>query len=190
MAQNIPGIEWHRYAPLARWRRAASRALAGVMYLSAPLVLCAASGSRPLLYAALLGWLPLLVLLSGPFMAALVASADIAAEQEGLRLYILGPWRMFIPWQALRFSETLDAPLPLPIRLLAFGRGTRAWAVHVPGLSALAPVGVYLGIGRLPVFVITAGHDRQERLRDRLAHLKHPLARASRASASRWRRRR
>lgn len=180
-------VEWFRYRPgslVSDFLRASI--LLG--YLGVPLLLCAfsISGRLFLVTFALLA-LPLLLVGSVPFVATLITSADIAVTRDEVRLHVVGPWVICIPWDALRHATVWDMPPPVHIRATLLRRWDGIHTVYVPGLTVLTPVGLYYGMGRAALFVITPDHEGHERLLDRIRHAQHPLRRRGGRKPTPWR---
>jgi hypothetical protein len=103
---------------------------------------------------------------------SIVTLSDIALEDEGIRLQLLGSRSLLVPWQALR-EMTIKEVGAFPIydrrRLLQRQQARVFIAIHVPGLTFLHLfTGLYYGLGFYPVFVVTPDHERYEILIERL----------------------
>lgn len=180
-------VEWHRYRPERPWLASAARALVLLGYLGIPLALLGLSASpyAPLQTA---GVLALVILAGGavPFVASLVTTADISTDDEALTVHVSGPWQTTIRWEGLGTSTVWEVEPPGHAWLLTLRRWPKVYAVYVPGLRALTPVGMYYGLGQTPVFIITPDHERADWLARRIKHLQHPLRRRQPVRARPW----
>jgi hypothetical protein len=106
--------------------------------------------------------------------AYIVLSSDIALEEGGFRLFILGAWSVFIPLDALRdmsMYKTMYFDLHNLEELPRLGPPPQddLFAFHVPGLTLLHKLaGFSFGLGFLPVFAVTPYHYEYERLLEKL----------------------
>jgi len=104
----------------------------------------------------------------------LITLSDIMLEDTGIRLRIVGPWSVLVPWQALgemTIKEVRCIPPYEPRRrgLLRRSEKRTLYAVHVPGLTIWHTLtGLCYGLGFCPVFIITPAHERYEALLERL----------------------
>jgi hypothetical protein len=181
-------VEWFRFRPQARLAHDGLRAAIVAIYAGVPVLVTALGwGSWLFLQLFCVAALPLLFFAAVPLMAGLVATADIAVEVEGIRLHAFGPWRVFIPWEAMKHSSVWQTRPPAHLRLMTLRRWEQVNAIYIPGLDSLAPVGMYFGLGRTPVFIITPEHERHERLMQRIEHMHHPLKQATAPKPRQWR---
>ena len=188
MQRSERDAEWFRYRPGSRLASNLLRLAVLVVYAGVPVLLCAFSLSPyAWLRTVFLLSLPLLFFGGIPLTAALISSADISLTPDGVRLHVVGPWVIRIPWDALRYSTIIEMPAPAHTRLTL----ARAWdslhTVHVPGMNVLKTVGIYYGLGQMPVFAVTPDHEHRDRLLQRLRHGQHPLRRAPERSRRPWR---
>jgi hypothetical protein len=115
---------------------------------------------------------PFMYLASSNAAACIVLFSDITLEERGIRLHLLGPRSLLIPWEALRDATMSKIRAPDPD-----GRGRAFWqprsyielyVVNVPGLTFLHRLaGRHYRIG-YPVFIVTPYHHRYETLLQRL----------------------
>lgn len=180
-------VEWFRYGSGSRALTQLPRALLLLGYFGVPAALCALSfGPTPWLRILFLLALPLIVMSGVPVVAALVTSADIGLDRDAVRLHVVGPWVIDIPWEALRYAAIWEASPPSHVNAVLARRWGQVHLVHVPGLRVLAPVGIFYGLGRSPTFVVTPDHERSRQLVERLKHSQHPLRRGTQRSKP-WR---
>lgn len=187
MVQPPNDITWHAYRP-AHPLAAAMRGFWVIVCLGVPLALLIASLFVPVGGLVLLITLPLLIVAAAPFAGLLIATADLGLSQRGITVRVLGPLTIDLPWDQLRHSSLWQTPIPVTLRWALLRRWRMVHAVYVPGRRMLIPAGLLLGLGRLPVLVITPDHEDAPAIIKRLEHLHHPLTEATRrAKAPRWR---
>jgi len=186
-SQPPTDITWHAYRP-AQPLAAAARTAWVMVCLGVPLFLLIASLFVPLAGLVLLITLPLVIVAAAPFAGLLIITADVGVSQSGVTLRLLGPLTVDLPWDQLRHCSLWQTPISAPVRWALLRRWGVAHAVYVPGRRILIPAGLLLGLGSLPIFVITPDHVDGAAVVSRLEHLHHPLTEATRkAKSARWR---
>jgi hypothetical protein len=185
--QTSTDITWHAYRPSAPLA-AVARIGWVIVCIGVPLFLLIATLFVPIAGLVLLITLPLVIVTAAPFAGLLIATADLGVSERGITLRVLGPITVDLPWDQLRHCSIWQTPISAPVRWALLRRWGVAHAVYVPGRGILIPAGLLLGLGRLPVFVITPDHIDAAAVVSRLEHLHHPLLEATRKSKSvHWR---
>ncbi len=182
-------VEWYPYRRDRRLAAAGLRWGLVAVFLGVPLLIFLLGwGQWGFLQLTLIFLLPVLFFAGIPALGLLVTTADLGVGISGIRIAIFGPWEATVKWEELKHAAVWTVRPPAHVGLLLRRRWDEVYAVYVPGLDVLAPVGMYLGLGRMPVFVITPDHDRYQVILKRLEHVHHPLKDVKREQKPRrWR---
>lgn len=167
----------YRYLPDNRRKRIFIRAIVLLIFGGIPLSLVLNSLVIPRSVIWVLLFLPLLWLSALVITAVLATTADLTLTPEALEITMLGPWVIRIPTSAAKIMLIEEVPAPLHIRLITRSQWQKVHLISVAGLGILTLVGIYYGVGRVPMFVLTPDHQNYRDLIRRLEHHKHPLNR-------------